>query len=82
VDVRLQRLVLTQDHVRCDPLTVCDRYSRYIGGCRAWPNQQHGETYHATHNLMRDHGLPEIIRMDNGSPFAWVGWARLSRLSV
>jgi transposase InsO family protein len=73
---------LTQDQVRCDPLTVCDRYSHYIIGCRALPNQQRSGTYFATRNLMRYHGLPEIIRVDNGTPFASMGWARLSRLSV
>lgn len=48
---------LTQDQVRCDPLTVCDRYSRYIIGCRARPNQQHLGTYAATRSLMRYHGV-------------------------
>lgn len=73
---------LTQDRIRCDPLTVCDRYSHYIICCRALPNQQHKGTLRATRNLMQTHGLPEIIRVDNGSPFASMGWARLSRLSV
>lgn len=73
---------LTQDRVRCDPLTVCDRYSRYIVGCRALPNQQRSGTLRTCRNLMRHHGLPEIIRVDNGSPFASAGWGRLSKLSV
>jgi putative transposase len=73
---------LTQDKVRCDPLTVCDRYSRYIIGCRARFNQQHQGTLRDSRNLMRHHGLPEIIRVDNGSPFASCGWGGLSKLSV
>ena len=73
---------LTQDRIRCDPLTVCDRYSHYIIGCQARFNQQYKGTYWATRKMMRHHGLPEIIRVDNGSAFASNGWGRLSRLSV
>jgi transposase InsO family protein len=73
---------LTQDRVRCDPLTVCDRFSRYIVGCQARLDQQFNGTYAATRKMMRHHGLPEIIRVDFGSPFASNGWGRLSRLSV
>lgn len=73
---------LTQDRIRCDPLTVCDRYSHFIIGCHARFNQQYHGTYLATRKMMRHHGLPEIIRVDNGPPFAANGWGRLSRLSV
>jgi transposase len=31
---------LTADRVRCDPLTVCDRFSHYIIGCKAQLNQR------------------------------------------
>jgi len=44
---------------RCDPLTVCDRYSHYVLGCKACPNQQFKGTLHAFRGLMRYHGLPE-----------------------
>ncbi len=57
---------LTQDRVRCDPLTVCDRFSRYIVGCQARLDQQFNGTYAATRKMMRHHGLPEIIRVDFG----------------
>ncbi|MEO6876174.1 MAG: IS481 family transposase [Opitutaceae bacterium] len=67
---------------RCDPLTVCDRYSRYLLACEARPNQQFGSTLHAFRGLMRRHGLPEIIRCDLGSPFASYGLGRLSSLSL
>jgi putative transposase len=73
---------LTEDRIRCDPLTVCDRFSRYLIGCKAQLSQQFQETHRAVRALMRHHGLPEIIRVDNGSPFASYGWGRLSRLSV
>ena len=67
---------------RCDPLTVCDRYSHYVLTCDARPNQQFKSTLHAFRGLMRHHGLPEIIRCDLGSPFASNGLGRLSSLSL
>ena len=67
---------------RCDPLTVCDRYSHYVLACQARPNQQFKGTLHAFRGLMRHHGLPEIIRCDLGSPFASNGLGRLSSLSL
>jgi transposase InsO family protein len=70
------------NHQRCDPLTVCDRYSHYILACRAQPNQQYGNTLRTFRKLMRQAGLPEIIRCDLGSPFASNGLGRLSSLSI
>ena len=67
---------------RCDPLTVCDLYSHYVLGCRAQPNQQFKGTLHEFRGLARHHGLPEIIRVDHGVPFASVGLGRLSSLSI
>jgi transposase InsO family protein len=67
---------------RCDPLTVCDRYSHYVLAVRAQPDQQFGRTLHAFRALMRQTGMPEVIRTDLGSPFASVGLGRLSSLSV
>ena len=67
---------------RCDPLTVCDRYSRYLLACRARPNQQFKGTLQAFKDLMRQAGLPEIIRVDHGTPFASIGLGRLSSLSI
>lgn len=67
---------------RCDPLTVCDRYSHYVIACDARPNQQFKSTRRAFRGLMRHHGLPEIIRCDLGSPFASHGLGRLSSLSL
>jgi putative transposase len=70
------------DGQRCDPLTVCDGYSHYVLACRAQPNQQFKGTLHTFQSLMRQDGLPEIIRVDHGSPFASIGLGRLSSLSV
>lgn len=67
---------------RCDPLTVCDRYSHYVLAVRAQPDQQFQRTLRTFRALMRQAGLPEVIRVDHGSPFASVGLGRLSALSV
>jgi transposase InsO family protein len=73
---------LTKDGRRCDPLTVCDRFSRYVLSCQAQPNQQFKGALRVFKAMMRHHGLPEIIRVDNGAPFASNGVGRLSQLSV
>lgn len=67
---------------RCDPLTVCDRYSRYLLACRAQPNQQFKGTLQTFQALMRQAGVPEVIRVDHGTPFASIGLGRLSSLSI
>lgn len=67
---------------RCDPLTVCDRYSRYVIGCYGCENQQFLGTLRICKRLMRYHGKPEIIRVDNGAPFASMALGGLSALSV
>lgn len=58
----------------CDPLTVCDRHSRYLLAGRARPDQQFKGTLHAFQDLMRQAGTPEIIRVDHGSPSLPLGW--------
>jgi transposase InsO family protein len=73
---------LLGDGQRCDPLTVCDRYSHYVLACQARPNQQFAGTLRAFRSLMRQAGVPEVIRVDHGSPFASIGLGRLSSLSV
>jgi putative transposase len=67
---------------RCEPLTVRDLYSRYGLAARVLATQ-HGPPVRAVFTeLFRRRGLPEVIRMDNGSPFASRGPAGLSRLSA
>ena len=68
--------------VRCEPLTVCDRFSRYLIGCKGQFNQQFNTTLRSCKQLMRYHGLPEIIRVDNGTPFGSTALGGLSQLSV
>ena len=73
---------LLGNNQRYDPLTVCDRYSHYVLGCDARANQQFASTLSCVRNLMRYHGLPEMIRCDLGSPFASNGLGRFSSLSL
>lgn len=55
---------------KCEPLTVRDQYSRYILSIQIL---EKGNIYSVKKHfeaLFRKYGLPEIIRSDNGSPFA------------
>jgi len=72
----------TLDRRRFEPLTIRDDYSRYVLCAQALPNAQ-TETVQAQMTRVFDrYGLPEVIRSDNGSPFAAknspLGLSRLS----
>ena len=73
---------LTGDRRWCYPLTVMDHSSRYLLGCRALPGTRTVETRQAFERLFRCYGLPQRLRTDNGVPFASLGTAGLSRLSI
>ena len=66
----------------CYPLTVSDHYSRYLLCCQSLPRPEGRRTRALMERLFREVGLPEVIRSDNGAPFASVGLGGLSRLSV
>ncbi|BET69439.1 integrase core domain-containing protein [Opitutales bacterium ASA1] len=70
------------DGRRCDPLTVSDLCTRFVIELKAQPNQQGKGTLASFRALAAEVGLPEIIRVDHGSPFASVGLGRLSALSI
>ena len=72
----------TRDGQRVEPLTVRDLKSRYLLAIRLLPNQSDGPTRRVLLRLFRRHGLPKVIRVDNGAPFGGVGPRGLSRLSV
>jgi putative transposase len=72
----------TRDGRYCYPLTVTDGYSRYLLGCQSLLSTAHAGAKPVFERLFRQHGLPRIIRTDNGVPFATTGMARLSELSV
>jgi len=71
----------TADGVRCDPLTVTDAFSRCLLGLEiVAPVGDAVER--VTDRLFREHGLPQAIRTDNGTPFASTGAGGLTRLSA
>jgi len=72
----------TRDGRRCDPLTVSDLYSRYLLKCDGLSRPTRVEVEPSFDALFRGVGLPQAIRVDNGSPFGSRGAAGLSRLSV
>ena len=73
---------LTQDGVRCDPLTISDAYSRYLLRCCAVKRTDGEHAWAVFEAAFREFGLPEAIRTDNGSPFASRAPAGLSQLSM
>lgn len=67
----------------CYPLTVLDAQSRYLLGCRALLSTATVPVKVVFTRLFERFGLPEVIRSDNGVPFASSNaLARLSTLSV
>jgi transposase InsO family protein len=71
----------TGDGCRCDPLTVTDAYSRYLLEVKI-TDQTIVCVRAVFERLFSEHGLPEAIRCDNGSPFGSDGAGGLTRLSA
>ncbi len=71
----------TRDGQRVDPLTVRDLFSRFILGIRLLPHR-HEPVGQYFQELFKRYGLPQIIRVDHGGPFAGDGALDLSRLSA
>lgn len=73
---------LTKDGRRCNPFTVSDLASRYILRLQAVdkPNGEH--VWPVLEAAFREVGLPEVIRSDNGPPFASTAAGGLGWLSV
>lgn len=70
------------DGTRCDTLTVSDLHSRFLIKVKVMPDMTVKWTQREFRNVFKRYGLPEIIRVDNGSPFASNGPGGLSKLSV
>jgi len=66
----------------CFPLTVQDGFSRYLLGCRGLSGTTTAECRPVFERLFQEYGLPEILRTDNGVPFATSALGRLSQLSA
>jgi transposase InsO family protein len=72
----------TRDRSRFEPLTIRDGYSRCVLCAQALDNACTETVRVAMVRVFERHGLPEVIRSDNGSPFAArrspLGLSRLS----
>jgi transposase InsO family protein len=73
----------TGDGQRCDPLTVVDEASRYLLQCVALTRPTAAQVQPWLERAFREYGLPQVLRSDNGTPFAMPrGVVGLSRLAV
>src|SRR5262249_6053959 len=66
---------------RCYPLTLSDTFSRYLLLGRALARPRYEEVQPWFEWVFRHCGLPEVIRTDNGAPFASLAVGGLSQLS-
>ena len=72
----------TGNGLYCYPLTIKDGFSRYLLDVKAFLSPSHQLTKPVFERLFKEYGLPQIIRTDNGAPFASIAIGRLSQLSV
>jgi transposase InsO family protein len=72
----------TGDGQRCDLLTITDAFSRYLIRCQVVNKMDTPHVMAVCDAAMREFGLPDRIRSDNGSPFSGPGLLGLSRLSL
>jgi hypothetical protein len=73
---------MTGDGYRCDPLTITDSHSRFLIRCQAVGRMDLAQVSAVCDAAMREYGVPERIRTDNGAPFAGTGLLGLSKLSL
>ncbi len=60
----------TRNGVYCYPLTIADGFSRYLIRYQALTSTAHDTAAAVFKTAFKEHGLPTIIRTDNGVPFA------------
>jgi putative transposase len=72
----------TADGARCEPLTIQDQASRYLLRAVPLARTSGGCVWAVLAAAFREFGLPQVIRSDNGAPFASVGAGGLSVLAV
>lgn len=58
------------DGQRSEPFTVRDAFSRYVLSAHLPANGRMEAIAAEMNRLFREHGLPKVIKSDNGSPFA------------
>jgi len=66
----------------CYPLTMTDLYSRFIVACDGFSRIDGDDAQSAFTEAFRKYGLPQVLRTDNGAPFASTGLAGLTSLSA
>jgi transposase InsO family protein len=66
----------------CYPLTASDLCSRYLLAAEALDGTDEASAREVFEEVFREHGLPTVIRSDNGTPFASQGLAGLTKLSA
>ncbi len=66
----------------CYPLTITDQFSRFIVGCEGMGAISDEAARDACEEVFRTHGIPAVMRSDNGVPFACNGLAGLTKLSA
>lgn len=66
----------------CYPLTLTDADSRYLLRCQALPDTATRHAWPTFVGAFHEFGLPDVIRTDNGAPFASKALAGISRLSL
>lgn len=72
-----------KDRSKCEPLTIRDEFSCYLLEARTLASTRTEDVKEAFERVFRLHGLPKVIKSDNGSPFASArGLRGLTRLSV
>lgn len=73
----------TRDGQWCYPLTTTDTWSRKLLVCQGFTAPTYENTRAALERSYREHGVPDAVRMDNGSPFVSAqSLGGLSRLGV
>jgi len=74
--------VTTAYGARLEPLTVTDGFSRYLVSLSATQTTRANEAHPLFRRAFEEHGLPEVILTDNGSPFASASVTGLTSLSA
>ena len=66
----------------CYPLTLTDHFSRFLLACEGFEAIDGDVARAVFEQVFAANGVPDVIRSDNGAPFASRGLLGLSRLSV
>jgi transposase InsO family protein len=74
--------VRLRDGTRTEPLTMTDGFSRYLLSVSATCSTREEEARPLFKRAFSEYGLPEVIRSDNGSPFASASVTGLTQLSA